>query len=170
MDTEVHPLMKLRSLVFAGAAAAALAAPSGALAVDSTTTVSGTAGTELSLAVTTPGAMTFTPSTDGTTSTTATITSTASSWTLSILEAADAVTAVAGDGKLGDTLGNKLASPLEWKLGTASAYTNLSGTAATVGTGTLTDTRTVDFRQQIGATEDVTAGTAYSAVVTLRVQ
>jgi hypothetical protein len=156
--------MKFRSLIFAGAAAAALAAPSGALAIDTNSTVSGTAGTELSLAVATPSAMTFTPSTDGTTSSLVTVTSTAPTWTLSILESG-----TGADGKMATAAGVALNNALEWKLSSADSYTALTGTAATVDTGVLVDTRTIAYKQQIDASEDITSGVAYSAVVTLRV-
>lgn len=161
--------MKLRSLVFAGAAVAAFGAPSAALALDTDSTVSGTAGTELSLAVATPAAMTFTPSTDGTSSSVVTVTSTQASWTLSVLEKGAGNPVVAGDGKLAATVGGAaLANPLKWKVG-ATAFTALTGTAATVSTGTLVDTRTVDYLQEINATESITAGDAYSAILTYRV-
>lgn len=160
--------MKLRSLVIAGIAAAA-AAPSSALAVETDSTVTGTAGTELSLAVAAPAAMTFTPTTDGTTSSLITVTSTQASWTLSVFEKGAGSPVVAGDGKLSANVGGAaLANPLKWKVG-ATAYTALTGTAATVSTGTLVDTRTVDFLQEINATEDLTAADAYSAILTYRV-
>lgn len=149
------------------AALTALALPGQALAVDLTTTASGTVAPELSLSVTTPAAMTFSPSTDGTSSSAVTVTSTAASWTLSVRDAS--LTTPGYMDRVTGTGPTSLASPLEWKLSTSSTWTGLSGTAATVATGSLIDTKTVDLRQQIGATEAVAAGDAYSIVLTFTV-
>jgi len=148
------------------AATVLLALPASSMAADQNATVSGVVGTELSLAAATPGAMTFSPSTDGTASSAVTVTSTQPSWTLSILDQSATT-----PGHLDKASGvGSLTDPLEFRLSGAGSYSSLSGSAQTVTTGSLVDTKTVDYRQQIEATEDIAAGDAYNAVVTYRVQ
>ncbi len=147
-------------------AVAALALPAGAQAADSTSVVTGTVATELSLGVTTPAALAFSHAAPATASSVATVTSTQTLWTLSISDAAG--TGGANPGKMlktagagPATVGTPLANALQWSPqgGTLAA---LSGTPATVGTGTLVGTKTVTFSQALGATENVTAGDAYA--------
>lgn len=145
----------------------ALALPGSALAVDTTSTVSGAVGSELSLSVAAPSAMTMTHATPGSTSSTVTVTSTALSWTLSIRDAGATTPGymdrVTGTGPAG------LANPLQWKLGSSGTYNNLSATAATITTGSLVQAVQVDFRQTLGASEAVTATDTYGLTATYTV-
>ena len=145
----------------------ALALPGSALAVDTTSDVVGTVGSELSLAVATPTAMTFTHATPGATASLVTVTSTALSWTLSIRDAGSTT-----PGQMDRITGagpSSLSNPLQWKLTTAGTYNNLSGTAATVTTGSLVGAVLVDFRQPLGASENVQVGDTYGLTATYTV-
>lgn len=158
-------------------ATAALAGP--ASAANSNSLVVGTVGTELSLAVGAPAAMTFTHSTPGTASSLVTVTSTNPTWTLSIKDG--------GNGAADTTLGRmdrctvdtsvvppvvtaianplvSLTNPLQWNVDNG-AYSNLSGSDATVRAGALVEAHTVGFQQSLAAAEDVPSGTVYCANV-----
>lgn len=146
----------------------AMALPGSALAADTTSTVSGAIGSELSLAVATPAVMTITHSTPGTTSSLVTVTSTSLSWTLSIRDASGSATPghmsrVTGGGP--DTLEN----PLEWSLNGSGTFQGLTASPATVKTGALVGTALVDFRQPLGATEGVNATDTYNLTATYTV-
>ncbi|MDX6649911.1 MAG: hypothetical protein QOJ97_1862 [Solirubrobacteraceae bacterium] len=145
----------------------ALALPGSALAIDTTAPVGAAVGSELSLAVATPAVMTLTHSTPGTASSLVTVTSTQPSWTLSIKDAG-ATTPGLMDRVVG-TGPSSLANPLEWKLSTAGTYNNLSASPATVTTGSLVGTATVDYRQPLSATEAVNAAETYSLTATFTV-
>jgi hypothetical protein len=147
------------------AALVVTAAP--AAAATQTQTVSGLVGTELSLAVTTPPTpMTFSNSSDGTSSAVLAITST-SSWTLSIKDAAsttpgqmdkvDCVTRAAGTGSLSD--------PLQWAVPAGNSGT-LTGSDQTVATGFGIAVKTVNFTQTVPATEGLSAGDCYQLTST----
>lgn len=149
----------------------ALAAlPAVAPAATTTSDVTGVVGTELSLAVSAPALMSFTPSTDGTSSSAVTITST-TSWTLTIADAGattpgqmdkvDCVTRTA--------LGGSLANALQWADAAAGTSGNLSATPATVATGSLVSVRTVGYTQPVGAAESVAAGDCYQLTATYTV-
>jgi hypothetical protein len=145
----------------------ALALPGSALAADATSSVSGAVGSELTLAVATPAAMTMTHATPGTTSSLVTVTSTSPSWTLSIRDASATT-----PGQMDRVTGSgpaSLTNPLEWKLNSSGSYNNLSATAATVTTGSLVGTALVDLRQSVGATEAVNATDTYSLTATYTV-
>jgi len=143
------------------------ALPGSALAIDTTSDVTGAVGSELSLAVATPAAMTFTHATPGTTTSLVTVTSTALSWTLSIRDAGATT-----PGQMDRVTGSgpaTLTNPLQWKLSTASTYNNLSGTAATVTTGSLVGAVLLDFRQPLTASESVQFGDTYGLTATYTV-
>jgi hypothetical protein len=141
--------------------AVALALPASALAATSTSVISATVGSELSLAVATPGLMTLTHSTPGSASSLVTVTSTQPSWTLSI---ADQNTG-AGAGHMLKALGaTPLLSALQWSPDN-STFSDLSGAPATVGTGSLIGTKTVYYRQALGAAETAAAGDSYLLTV-----
>lgn len=153
-----------RNLVAAAAIGAVLALPAGAQAVETTSLVTGTVATELSLAVAAPAAMSFSHAAPATTSSVITVTSTQVAWTLSVSDN----NAAANSGKMLKTagtgvatLGAPLANALQWAPD-GTTFSSLSGTAATVGTGTLVGTKTVTWRQALGATENVTTGDVYS--------
>lgn len=143
---------------------AALALPAASQAADSTSVVSGAVGTELSLGVASPAVLSFSHAAPATTSSLVTVTSTQASWTLSISDDNTGLDAgrmlkTAGAGPA--ALGTPLANALEWSPD-GSTFAALSGTPATVGTGALVGTKTVTFRQALGAAENVTAGDAYA--------
>ncbi len=145
-------------------AVAALALPAGAQAADSTSTVTGTVATELSLSVAAPAAMAFSHAAPATTSSLVTVTSTQTLWTLSISDNNTVTNAgkmlkTAGTGAA--AVGTPLANALQWAPD-ATTFAALSGTPATVGTGTLVGEKTVTFKQALNATENVTAGDAYA--------
>ena len=144
----------------------ALALPGSALAVDTTSTVAGAVGSELSLAVAVPAVMTLTHSTPGTASSLVTVTSTSPSWTLSIRDAGATspglMDRVSGSGPT--SLGNAL----EWKLSSGS-YTNLTSSPATVTTGSFVGAAQVDFRQALGASENVNVADVYNLTATYTV-
>lgn len=144
----------------------ALALPGSALAVDTPSTVVGAVGSELSLAVAAPAAMTLTHSTPGTASSLVTVTSTSPSWTLSIRDAGatspGVMDRVSGIGP------TALSNPLEWKLSSGS-YANLTSSPATVTTGSFVGTAQVDFRQALGASENVNVADVYNLTATYTV-
>ena len=153
-----------RNLVAATAIGAVLALPSAAQAVDTTSLVTGTVGTELSLAVAAPAAMSLSHAAPATTSSLITVTSTQVSWTLSVSDNNTATNAgkmlkTAGTGVA--TLGAPLTNALQWAPD-GTTFSSLSATPATVGTGTLVGTKTVTWRQALAATENVTTGDAYA--------
>ncbi len=145
----------------------ALALPGSAFAADTTSEVVGAIGSELSLSVATPPAMTMTHATSGTTSSLVTVTSTQTSWTLSIRDAgADTpghMDRVTGTGPA------SLSEPLQWSLNGSGTFYDLSATPATVKTGSLVGTALVDFRQPLGAAEGVRATDVYKLTATYTV-
>lgn len=159
--------MTRRTLITLSATAALLLGPAAAAhAATSTSTVSGVIGTELSLAIASPAGMTITHATPGSTSSLVTVTSTNLSWTLSIK---DAAASNAGHMYLVSSPTTVLTNPLEWSNNGGSSYSNLSGTNATVKSGSLVDTATVTYRQTLGAAENVTAADVYNLVATFTV-
>lgn len=148
------------------AAVGMLALPTSALAVDTTSEVTGAVGSELSVSVAAPAAMTITHAQAGLTSSLVTVTST-ESWTLSIKDAS-LITPGQMD-RLTGTGPTSLASPLQWRLSGASTYNNLSGTAATVKTGSLVGEALVEFNQPVGASEAVKATDTYGLTATYTV-
>ncbi|MDQ3720874.1 MAG: hypothetical protein M3350_08880 [Actinomycetota bacterium] len=58
-------------------------------------------------------------------------------------------------------MGTPLANALEWSPD-GTTFANLGATNATVGTGALVGTKTVTYRQALGASENVSAGDAYA--------
>jgi hypothetical protein len=141
--------------------AVALALPGSALAATSTSIVSATVGSELSLAVATPGVMTLTHSTPGSANSLVTVTSTQPSWTLSI---ADQNTGAGAGHMLKALTSTPLQNALQWSPDN-STFTGLSGTPATVGTGSMIGTKTVYFNQPLGAAESVAVGDSYLLTV-----
>ena len=150
---------------------ASMALPSVASAADTkTSTVSGLIGDELSLAVATPALLTFTHADPGTSSSLATVTSTHLSWTLSIADNNNGTnsghmlkTAGAGPAAVGTPLDNAL----QWK--STGSFADLTGSGATVKTGSLIGTATVDYKQSLGASENVALSDAYQLTVKLTV-
>jgi hypothetical protein len=150
-----------RTLLAALTTAVALAIPGSATAATTTSVVGATVGSEVSLAVGLPAAMVLTHSAPGTTNTAVVVTSTAPSWTLSI---ADNNTG-AGAGHLLKAIAlTPLQSALQWSPD-GTTFQDLSGTPATVGTGSLVQTKNVYFRQALGATEAAAVGDSYSLTV-----
>lgn len=156
--------MRLRASLFhlaPAAAVAALALPAAAQAATTTSVVSATIGSELSLAAATPAAMTLTHASPGASSSLVTITSTQASWTLTIADN----NAGANAGHLLKTVGSTpLVNALQWSPDN-STFSALSGSPATVGTGSLVGAKTVYFGQSLGAAEGVAAGDNYSLTV-----
>lgn len=159
----MRPIGPLRSCRRAAAIAtcgaiAALAAPVNASAETTSSVVNASVGSELSLAATSPAGMTLTHSTPGTTSSLVSVTSTQPSWTLSIADSNSG----ANSGRMLKTVGGTpLQNPLQWSPDNAT-FSSLSGSAATVGTGSLVGSKNVYFRQALGASEDVAAGDNYT--------
>jgi hypothetical protein len=156
------------SLILVSAIAALTLTPN-AVAATGTSEVPGVAGSELSVVAATPSAMTFTPSTDGTSSTLVTVTSTQLSWSLTVHDAGattpgqmdkvDCVTRA--------PLGGSLSNPLAWSAPGAGTSGALSATPATVmANGSLAGTVAVDLTQGIDATEDIASGTCYGVTLT----
>jgi hypothetical protein len=142
-----------------------------AASADSTdSVVAGTAGAELSLAVATPSVMTLTHATPATSTSLVTVTSTNASWTLTVADSSSAGTPghmqYTGGGSPAVT---ELANPLQWKGGDQATFTDLTGTDATVKTGSLVDAFTVTYQQALGATEAVQATDPYSLTATYTV-
>jgi hypothetical protein len=156
----------MKRFITIAVAALAVALPGSALAATSSNDVAGTVGSELSVSATAPGAMSFSPSTDGLSSSTVTVSSTQSAWTLSIsdagattpgqLDKVDCTTRVASSGSLASALG--------WAGPALSG--SLSDTAATVKSGASVEDVAVSFTQAIGATEDLVADDCYQLAVT----
>jgi hypothetical protein len=167
------PIKKLAFV--ASVAALGLIAPAGALAASTSTAseVTSTAGAELSLVVATPAAMTLTHAVTPTATSAVTVTSTSPSWTLSVSDqdASGSLT----PGKMDRVncitsalLGGSLASALQWSVD-GTTFNSLSGTPATVATGSLVDAKTVTYRQALGATEGITVGDCYRLTATYTV-
>ena len=158
-----------RSLL--ASALALLALPAASPAANSTSNVSGLVGTELSLSVAAPSAMTLThtpTSNNNQTSSVVTVTSTQPSWTLSIADnnsGSDAghMLKTAGSGVA--TIGTPLSGALEWSSNGGSSFSNLGSSSATVGSGNLVDTKTVTYRQALTPTEDVSAADTFLLTV-----
>ena len=148
-------------------AVAALALPAASQAATSTSTVSGLVGTELAVSAATPSTLSFNHTTPATASSVVTVTSTQLSWTLSVADNNTGTNTghmlkTAGGGTA--AVGSPLATALQWAPD-ASTFADLSGTNATVGTGTLVGTKTVTFKQALDAAENVTAGDSYQLTV-----
>ena len=152
-------------------AALAVALPGSALAATESDNVTGTVGSELSVSATNPAAMSFSPSTDGSSSSTVSVSSITSSWTLSIsdagattpgqLDKVDCSTRVAVDPAA------SLASAFAWSASGPGTSGSLSGSAATVkASGASVEDVAVSFTQAIGATEDLVADDCYQLAVT----
>lgn len=157
-------LKRERTLAAAAAIGAVLALPTGAQAVETASVVAGAVGTELSLAVAAPAAMSFSHAAPTTTSSLVTVTSTQAAWTLSVSDnniGANAGKLLKTAGAGAAALGAPLTNALEWSPD-GSTFSSLSGTPATVGTGSLVGTKTVTWRQTLTATENATAGDAYA--------
>lgn len=160
--------MKLMHLALA-TAAFALASSSPAAGATSTSDATGLVGSELSLTVAAPAAMTFTPSADGASSSLVSVTSTQSSWSLTVHDAAattpgqmDRVNCVTRA-----PLGGSLDTALAWTAPGAGTSGSLSGTPATVkANGSLIEAVPVSFTQPVGATEDVATGDCYQVTLT----
>ncbi len=165
-----------KSLAFAlSVLAAGLIAPAGALATtdSSTSAITGTAAPELSLAVASPAALVLTHATPATATSVVTVTSTSPSWTLTISDQDGSGSGTAGRmDKVncigGALLGGSLTNALQWSPD-GTTFTSLSGTPATVATGSLVGATTVTYKQSLGATEAVTAADCYSLTATYTV-
>jgi len=147
------------------AVGAMLAIPGTALAASTTSLVTGVVGTELSVAAETPAAMTFTHVSNGNTSQLVTVTSTQASWTLSIADnntGANAGHMLKTLGLGSAAIGSPLDLALQWSNNGGSSYTNLTGSAATVGTGSLVGTKTVTLQQALDSLDAVTSGDTYN--------
>jgi len=143
--------------------AALLLVPSTASAL--TSTVTGAIGTELSLAVATPAAMTITHGTPGASSSIVTVTSTNALWTLSLTDASGS-TNPGHMNKVGAPT-NFLSDALQWSSNGGTTWNNLVASGGpSVGTGSLVGTKTVNYQQQLAVGENVTALDAYTLTVT----
>jgi hypothetical protein len=139
----------------------AIAAPSAASAIGTTSIVSGTIGSELSLSVAPPVAMVLTHGEAGASSSAVKVVSTDPSWTLSV---ADHNTG-ANAGHMIKLAGSKvLDDPLEWSVNDTS-FSTLSGSPATVASGSLVGSKTVYFRQALSPEDEVAEGESYSLTV-----
>ncbi len=145
----------------------ALALPGAASAAEATSDVTGAIGSELSISVATPAAMVMTRGGAGVTSSLVTVTSTQVSWTLSIRD--DSATTPGHMDRLTGTGPASLEKPLQWSLNGSGQSFDLSATPATVKTGSLVDTALVDFKQELGASEDVKATDTYKLTATYTV-
>jgi xanthosine utilization system XapX-like protein len=171
-------MRKTRFTLAAALATTALAAGAGsAQAADSL--VAGTVGSELSLAVGTPSAMTLTHASAGSSSSVVTVTSTQPSWTLSI---ADKETTAGGTpGRMDKCIAGiptdsdaataglqpvySLLNALQWRV-TGGSFAPLSATPAQVGlVGALIGTRTVEFSQSLDSSDAVAAADQYCLTV-----
>ena len=154
------------------AVAAALALPVASQAATGTSTVAGTVGTELSVAAATPAALSFNHTTPATTSSVVTVTSTQLAWTLSISDnntGANTGKMLKTAGAGAAAVGSPLANALQWAPD-GTTFTNLTATPAAVGVpGTLVGTKTVTYKQALGAAENVTAADAYQLTALLTV-
>ncbi len=148
------------SFVVGAIAVGALAAPSLASAANSPVTA--TIGSELSVGVATPAAMVVTHAAPGTATSLVTVVSTATSWTLSV---SDNNTA-ANSGHLIKVAGTApLDNALQWSNDAGVTPHAMTGTAATVGTGSGVGTKTVTYSQSLGASEAVSGGDTYAATI-----
>jgi hypothetical protein len=155
------PSFRRLPLVAVLALGAALLAPSTAPAATGASVVNATVGSELSLAIAVPAPMILTHSTAGSASSLVTVTSTQLSWTLSI---ADSNTGANAGHMLKAADGTPLQNALLWSADN-STFSALSGTPATVGTGSLVGTKMVYFRQPLAPTESVATGDNYTLTV-----
>lgn len=158
--------MRVMRKALCAAVLGAMALPGSALAADTTSTVAGAIGSELSLAVAAPAVMTMTHSTPGTASSLVTVVSTSPSWTLSIRDAGSSpglMDKVTGTGP------GALSNPLEWSLNGSGTFANLTASPATVKTGAFVGTALVDFRQSIATSEAVNAADTYNLTATYTV-
>lgn len=151
------------SAVFA-AALLLVSAPS-ALAANSNVVVTGSVLSELSLSVPVPAVMSLSHATPGTSTSAVAVVSTQPSWTMTIRDQNTGT----GAGRLKQTLGSAfLTNPLEWNVN-GGAYQALTGTAATVTTGSLIQTKTVGFRQSLTTDDLVNFGDAYQLTAVISV-
>jgi hypothetical protein len=155
-----------RALLASVIAALALTFSPSALAADSIAT--GIVGSQLSLVVSTPAVMTFTPSTDGVASSLVTVTSTQPSWSLTVHDAlattpgqmdeVNCVTRALAGGSLG--------TALFWSAPAEGTSGSLSSTPATVKAGgAFVDTVTVNFTQAVDPAEDLATGDCYQVTL-----
>ena len=145
-------------------AIAMVAFPASSQAANSNSVVTGTVGTELSLGVSTPAAMTFSHAAPSSTSALVSVVSTQPSWTLSVSDnntGANAGKMLKTAGAGSAATGSPLENALEWSADN-STFTSLTGTAAQVTTGSLVSAKTVYWRQALGATENVSADDVYA--------
>lgn len=145
------------------ALAVAAFTPAAAQAATDDAVVAASVGSELTMSAANPAGMTLTHATPGTTSGAVTVTSTASSWSLSIRD--NAATGAVGNMRLTTDANQALENALEFRLAGGGAYSALTGTNQAVTSGALNDSKTIEFRQSLGATEDVIAGNNYDLTV-----
>lgn len=161
-------MRKTRLALLPALALAALVVPAAANAASTTSQVSGLVGTELSVAAATPAQMSLSHAAAATTSSVVSVTSTNASWTLSIKDAGtDATLGRMDKCNLLGVLDNPLVSltnPLQWAPD-GTTFANLTGSGATVGSGSLVGTKTVTFRQALAGTDAVAAGDLYCLTV-----
>lgn len=165
-----------RAVLAVAATLALLAVPGTALAAteSSDSDVTGVVAANLALSVGTPAQMSLTHISNATSTSLVTVTSTSLSWTLSIRDQDASLSGTPGrmdkvNCVTGALLGGSLESPIEWSGNLGSTYSNLTGTPATVMTGSLVDAKTVTYRQVLGASEDVAAGECYKLRATFTV-
>jgi hypothetical protein len=144
--------------------AAALAIPSTALAASTPSVVTGLVGTELSISAATPAVIPLTHAAPGTSNQLVSVISTQASWTLTV---ADSNTG-ANAGHMLKTLGlgsapvgTPLDLPLQWSPDNTT-FSNVTGSAATVGTGSLVGAKTVYLKQALDNLDAVTTGDTYA--------
>jgi hypothetical protein len=164
--------IRLRALLFTGAIACAFLPASANAATTAAPTVSGVVGSELSVAVSTPPTpMALTHAAAGTSAAALSIVST-TPWTLTIHDAG--ATTPGQMDKVNCTthaaLGGSLANALQWSNSLdATKSGGLSGTPATVATGSLVGAVAVGFSQSLGASEALNATDCYELQATFTV-
>lgn len=145
---------------------ALMATPATAAAQSLTTSlVGGEVGTQLAIQVEAPDVMSIGPASSASSSALITVISTVPSWTLSVHDASGTTPGYMD--KVGG--GGSLSQPVQWRYG-ATSWTALSGTPATVSSGSLVGTRLVEFRQQVLSGDGVVEGDDYQLTATFRVQ
>jgi flagellar capping protein FliD len=164
--------IRVRTLLSMGVVTCALLPATAIAATTTAPTVSGVVGSELSVAVSTPPTpMALTHAAAGTSAAALSIVST-TPWTLTIHDASS--TTPGQMDKVNCTssaaLGGSLANALQWSNALDSTKSGaLSGTPATVATGSLVGAATVNFSQSLGASEALNAADCYELQATFTV-
>jgi hypothetical protein len=153
-----------KTLFLAAVVAGALAIPSTALAASTPSVVTGLVGTELSITATTPAVIPLSHATPGTSTQVVTVVSTQPSWTLTVADnntGANAGHMLKTLGTGSAPVGSPLNLALQWSPD-GTTFNNVTGSAATVGTGALVGAKTVTLKQALDNLDAVTTGDTYA--------